>query len=119
MWMGAALTVAESDVSPRPITEDTLNRGVASALRRDCSVLGLGLFNGRPGIATDPDIVAFTTDALRNGVEGPDGCLGDLRSTSRRNSYSHRPGVRLHQFLERLFTWPEFRSLVLQACATL
>jgi len=33
-----------------------------------------------------------------------------LRSTSRRNPYSHHPGIRIHHFPERLFTCPGFRS---------
>lgn len=33
-----------------------------------------------------------------------------MRSISRRNAYSHRPGIRIHNFPECLFTWPGIRS---------
>src|SRR5438445_8820393 len=36
----------------------------------------------------------------------------DLRSRSRRNPYSHRSGIRIHNFPERLFTCPGIRRLL-------
>jgi hypothetical protein len=35
-----------------------------------------------------------------------------LRSTSRRNPYSHRPGIRIHNFPEHLFTCPGIRTKI-------
>ena len=40
-----------------------------------------------------------------------------MRSTSRRNPYSHRSGIRIHNFPERLFTCPGIRTGLLAPSA--
>jgi hypothetical protein len=80
---------------------------------------------GRPGCHNGRKAVQFTR-FLERAAAIPTG--RDLRSTYRRNRYSHRFGIRIQNFSECLFTWPGIRMafkdpvlslarIVLCACA--